>query len=185
MKISEQVRRCYKKWEGFLNEEVEFTRRGGLHTKEHCARVLLFALLIAEALRLPEDETEALCAAAVFHDSRRLDDGFDVGHGARAAEYYREFCASHKNIRFDARCYDAIRFHDRNDAIGEAEINAREPKEKNGAELYRAFKDADALDRFRLGPGGLDVRHLRTEAAKSLAGFAEQLWRSGVSPDRL
>lgn len=185
MIISEQARRRYKKWKRFLDTEVTFTRGCGLHTKGHCARVLLFALLIAKALGLPDDETEALCAAAVFHDSRRLDDGFDVGHGARAAGYYREFCSSHKNIRFDARCYDAIRFHDRNDAMGKAAINAREPKEKNGLTLYRVFKDADALDRFRLGPGGLDVCYMRTEEAKSLVGFAEQLWRSGVSPDRL
>ena len=27
--------------------------------------------------------------AAVFHDSRRLDDGIDKGHGSRAAAYYK------------------------------------------------------------------------------------------------
>ena len=30
--------------------------------------------------------------AAVFHDSRRLDDGIDKGHGSRAAAYYKEYC---------------------------------------------------------------------------------------------
>ena len=48
-------------------------------------------------------------------------------------------------------------------------------KEK-GLQLYRIFKDADALDRYRLGPGkgALDERYLRTDAARELMGFAKK-----------
>ena len=34
--------------------------------------------------------------------------------------------------------------------------------------LYRLFKDADALDRYRFGPKALNERYLRTVAAREL-----------------
>lgn len=37
----------------------------------------------------------------------------------------------------------------------------------------RFFKDADALDRFRLGPNALDAKYLRTEQAKKMLDFAK------------
>ena len=39
--------------------------------------------------------------------------------------------------------------------------------------LYQIFKDADALDRFRLGPNALDAKYLRTEQAKKMLDFAK------------
>lgn len=42
--------------------------------------------------------------------------------------------------------------------------------------LYQIFKDADALDRFRLGSDGLEVRYLRTDAAKGLYECAKTIW---------
>ena len=48
--------------------------------------------LLNDECYLLENETEVLCMASVFHDSRRQDDWYDVGHGQRAAEYYREYC---------------------------------------------------------------------------------------------
>ena len=44
------------------------------------------------------------------------------------------------------------------------------------------FKDADALDRFRLGPNGLDARYLRTAEAISLYHYAEQTARRDGCP---
>ena len=87
MTISEQVQNDYKRWHHFLEQELKFSLSDSeKHTKEHCAMVLLFALLIADKMDLSQKEREALCAAAVFHDSRRQDDWLDVGHGQRAAD---------------------------------------------------------------------------------------------------
>ncbi|MBU3216527.1 hypothetical protein LL033_17820 [Clostridium estertheticum] len=61
-----------------------------MHTKHHCARVLLLALVIAHKMELSDEEIGILSMAAVFHDSRSLDDWLDTGHGKRAAEYYKE-----------------------------------------------------------------------------------------------
>lgn len=97
MKIPENVKTEYDKWNDFLQNKVEFWLKDSeKHTKEHCSRVLLYSLLIGEA------ERKIL--------------------------------------------------------------------------LYQIFKDADALDRFRLGPDGLDVRYLRTDAAKELYEYAKMVW---------
>lgn len=96
MMIPQPVQKDYNRWHLFLEQEVQFSLSDSeKHTKEHCARVLLFALLIAEKMKLPRKEREALCAAAVFHDSRRQDDWLDMGHGQRAADYYRDYCRTH------------------------------------------------------------------------------------------
>ena len=173
MTIPKSIQGDYHHWHNFLDAEVQFSLADSeKHTKEHCARVLLFALLIAVKMDLPHEEREVLCAAAVFHDARRQDDWLDVGHGQRAADYYREYCWTHPLV-FDERAYLVMAFHDRDDALGEAALAEQE----DGVLLYRIFKDADALDRFRLGPGGLDARYLRTAEAKSLYQYAEQVFK--------
>lgn len=99
---------------------------------------MLYALFIASQMDLSDDETEVLCMASVFHDSRRQDDWYDVGHGQRAAEYYREYCRQ-SEIRYDPRCYDITYYHDRDDEIG---IAAMEPQGslENEVLLYRILK---------------------------------------------
>ena len=84
MIIPEQVKGDYEKWNSFFFFFVDFwLKTSEKHTKEHCSRVLLFCLLIADKRRLSQKETDILCMAAVFHDSRRQDDWYDVGHGQR------------------------------------------------------------------------------------------------------
>lgn len=96
MTISEQVQNDYKRWRHFLEKEVKFSLSDSeKHTNEHCTRVLLFALLMADKMDLSQKERVALCATAVFHDSRHQEDWLDVGHGRRAADYYRGYCQTH------------------------------------------------------------------------------------------
>ncbi|MCQ4770412.1 HD domain-containing protein [Intestinimonas massiliensis] len=161
----------YENWSNFLESQVEFSWKGSeKHTKAHCARVLLYALLIADKMALPAKERDALCAAAVFHDSRRLDDWYDVGHGKRAAAYYRDFCAG-GSLPYDPRTATIMAYHDLDDTLGEVALNHLD----NGILLYRIFKDADGLDRYRLSPDALDVSMLRTKEGRSLTDFAKRL----------
>ena len=174
MKISEQVQKYYEKWLDVLHENIVFSLQDSdIHTKKHCEHVLLFCLLLAEKMKLSEDEINVLSCAAVFHDSRRFDDMFDVGHGSRAADYYRDFCCE-KNLNFDKRVYLIMAFHDRDDKLGFKTLSAEKDSEKLLI-LYKIFKDADALDRFRLGPDALDVAYLRTKAAKRLYATAKAI----------
>ncbi len=174
IEVPEEVQREYQSWCDYLENCVDFWLKvSDLHTKEHCSRVLLFALLIGKNMKLTEEEMEVLCHAAVFHDSRRTDDWLDVGHGRRAAEYYKEFCENNE-LNFQPWTYCIMAYHDRDDQFGisamETEITGREIL------LYQIFKDADALDRFRLGSNGLDVKYLRTDPAKELYDYAKKVW---------
>ncbi len=174
--ISPAVRTDWLRWHTFLEGEVDFSFRGSaLHTKAHCARVLLLSLLLADRLGLSRPDREALAMAACFHDSRRQDDGLDTGHGLRGAEYYRSFCLEHP-LPFDRRCFLIMACHDRSDALA---FPALEREDPSTLQLCRIFKDADALDRFRLGPQGLDPSYLRTREALELTDFARDLVKRG------
>jgi uncharacterized protein len=54
------------------------------HGPKHWRRVLLFGQRLAETV--PRVDLEVLELFAVFHDSRRVNDAVDDGHGERGAE---------------------------------------------------------------------------------------------------
>ncbi|KAA5379385.1 hypothetical protein [Phocaeicola dorei] len=177
------VRKNYRYWEQYMEERVSFSLpTSEVHGKGHSKRVLLYALMmVRQRLGENEEAMRILSHAAVFHDTRRLDDWSDTGHGARAAIYYKDFCRT-GNIPFSNLASEIMKYHDRDDRIGVQQITTACPDEKEaGIELYRIFKDADALDRFRLGPNGLDTRFLRNKEALNLVDFAESLVRQTVS----
>lgn len=170
----------FDEWKRVLDEDVEFSlAESDWHTKDHCTRDLAYALLIGAQLGLDESALNALGAAAAYHDSRRHDDWLDVGHGARAAEYYRRECDAGK-LPFDERAYLAMAYHDRDDEVGIARIE--EAGLADGVTIYKAFKDADGLDRFRLGEGALDESMLRTDPAHDLVEAARRLSSAGTMP---
>ena len=176
------VQSSFYKWAEFLHQNVVFNMPDSyFHGSLHCARVLLYALIMGE--RLFKEDTQALTIlahAAVFHDSRRQDEWADTGHGARAAAYYARFCqdAAHESTRLpylpEAACL--MQFHDLHDKVGKAYIRENFAAETDRVLLlYDIFKDADALDRLRFGELGLKPSYLRTSEAVSLIGFAREL----------
>lgn len=175
--ICQSIKKPYERWYTFMGETIEFwLPDSAWHTKTHCARVLLLALLIGHQKGLSEEEKDALGMAAVFHDSRRLDDGIDRGHGSRAAEYYKDYCRKH-DLRYDGQTYYITYYHDQDDSLGLSEIKKSSSLSERAVLLYQIFKDADALDRFRLGPDAMDVNFLRTKEAYQLIDFAKYLLR--------
>ncbi|NPC91693.1 hypothetical protein HOO54_05440 [Bacillus sp. WMMC1349] len=102
--------------------------------------------------------------------------GIDKGHGSRAAEYYKDYCREH-DLPYDAGIYYITYYHDQDDSLGLSEIKKSSSLSERVVLLYQIFKDADALDRFRLGPDALDVNFLRTEEAHRLVAFAKDLLR--------
>lgn len=151
-----------------------------LHGAEHSKRVLLYALLMADALDLPEEDWHTLATAATYHDTQRWDDWLDVGHGARAAEAYLEGMNGAGSDRLAAAI---MGYHDLDDAVGEEHIGAEFGA--HGVRLFRIFKDADGIDRFRLGPDALDERFLRTPEAKELVELSRTLnGRDGASESK-
>ena len=79
-------------------------------------------------------------------------------------------------LKFDERVFFIMAYHDRHDREGEAAIRSNFPDAaENVIRLYRIFKDANALDRFRFGPEELDEAYLRTREARALIPFAKLL----------
>ena len=157
----------FERWRRFLLREVTFSHSESVcHTTEHVERVLLFALLLGRELEVPSEDLDALALCAVFHDTRRHDDDLDVGHGDRAAAYYREY-ETERGRTPDDRVARIIARHDRRDEVSEEKFR-EEGADDETLLLYRIFKDADAIDRFRFGPKALNERYLRTSAARNL-----------------
>lgn len=169
---------CFKKWAEYLYSSVPFQLADSkIHSTAHTERVLLYALLIGCGEAGVNDRTLTILAhAAVFHDTRRVEDGKDTGHGARAAAFYEEFCRTHAEVEFMPEAACLMRYHDRRDDLGEQAIATAFPDSAEQViQLFRIFKDADALDRWRLGRRGLNPDYLRTDKATHLVDFAKKL----------
>ena len=181
-----EVLRLYRYWSGFFDGMVEFNRPfSKIHAAEHCRRVLLHALAIGMSEMGDDPEAlEILAQASIFHDTRRIDEGFDTGHGARAAAYYGQYCREHPDMTYHPETALLIRYHDLDDKMG---IEAIRKQFGSGAarveKLYAIFKDADALDRPRLGPYGLDPIYLRTSKARDSVDFAKELVANTIDPE--
>lgn len=178
--LSAEVRDVFGKWNEVMYGMLDFNRQESvIHAHAHCSRVLLHGLRItSEALPGDADALEAVACAAIFHDTRRYDEYLDTGHGARAAVYYGQFCEAHREfMKFREEAQLMMRYHDLDDSRGLMAVEALPDgcdRERAGL-LYKIFKDADALDRWRLGPHGLDERYLRTPQARSMVGYAREL----------
>lgn len=175
---AENVRQMFETYLPLLYAGVRFTMpESPVHAMPHCERVLLHALTIAHS-ELPgdKDAAEILALASVFHDTRRFDDYIDAGHGARAAVYYEDYCKSHPEIPYHSAAGMIMRYHDMADNQGIEAIGKQYPTDAARVKkLYAIFKDADALDRFRLGDDGLDPNYLRTESSKKMIDSARAL----------
>ncbi|EEH95968.2 HD domain-containing protein [Enterobacter cloacae complex sp. RIVM_C039474] len=147
------------------------------HGVDHTLRVLIFTLVLGHRKGLRPDELETLSLAAAFHDTCRQDEWTDPGHGERAAYYYQRFCEE-KGAEPDVMARFLMHYHDRDDSIGLARIAALHRPGERAVLLYQIFKDADALDRFRLAPDALDISQLRTREALELIPFSQQLLKT-------
>ena len=112
--------------------------------------------------------------AASYHDVGRTFDGYDVDHGARSALRLAELTGQTGEALQELQA--AVTAHARPDREMEAVVASFHPQNLPQAlELTRLLKDADNLDRVRLGD--LDPRFLRHSSAKGLTGFAERLFQ--------
>ena len=141
----------------------------GIHGAPHTTRVLVWSEAIADRLGRPDAlHREELRWAAAVHDVGRLEDGVDRGHGERSAAWMRKHLASERPA---ARGLDLdlvahlCRWH---------EIRDRDIPRLT-LELM-ILKDADALDRARLGD--LDPRRLRLAISLRLVDAAARLERA-------
>lgn len=178
----------FRRWRDVLYTDVDFNMPDSkIHSYAHTERVLLHALSIGHEIYGDNSEmNEILAHAALFHDTRRQDDYLDTGHGARGAVAYKEFCLTHPDFNFHPESVYLMRYHDLDDQLGIESIRKRFGADADRVlQLYAIFKDADALDRWRLGSLGLDPKYLRTDEAKARIDFAHNLVAATMSPEFL
>jgi hypothetical protein len=148
-----------------------FDHQSSLHGINHTYRVMYHCLELGEAANLGTPGRLAFMAAFI-HDMSRRHDGFCTKHGERSAEsklplfrkLFREAGAEEDEIKL---IYKAVYFHSL-----PVELAPDDP----AAEITALLKDADALDRIRLGDNNLRPEYLRFRESHRLIESAKELF---------
>ena len=165
------------------------------HNKLHTKRVLMLALTLSRFAKCSHTERAILANTAVYHDIGRTHEWEDEFHGLESVKKVNENnlplvqiqCVrtkeDYKLATFSNEEVDIISFlmhyHCIEDTEAFSALSKRDMSEKGkktARKLYKLFKDADGLDRVRLGD--LDISYLRTPKAKELIVFATDLLRN-------
>lgn len=146
------------------------------HGPKHSRRVLLLCLLMSEMLELSGEDTHVLATAAIYHDCRRDNDGADLDHGAASAKAYAEEVMNPDPLVVQLCTYHCRPDKDFMEIVHEAS-GVMEQADR-AIRLFQIFKDADALDLTRFGPGYLYYNTLRTEVGKKLPLIAQLIYRN-------
>jgi len=142
-------------------------RESEIHGRSHIHRVMFWTQKLCTSHGLQEIAPEALCAARL-HDLARKHDGECLVHGAAAAALlpdYEELFAKLGATDMEAIEY-AVAIH-----CLPVPLDRDHPHYKVAAVL----RDADALDRFRLGPEGPDINRLNLQRSEHFLGWAKKL----------
>ncbi|MDO4861618.1 MAG: HD domain-containing protein [Eubacteriales bacterium] len=148
------------------------------HGPDHIGRVMLLGAIIAMQQRFSERETELLLIACGYHDIGRINDYRDEEHGRRAADMLPGIPGLGVSAAEMACIQSAVATHSTNDEKIDAFATAYGVTAENEAlcrRLCRGLKDADNLDRVRIGD--LDTRHLRFSESKHMKPAAEAVCR--------
>ena len=146
-----------------------FLHRSYLHGQAHVARVLVHALRLIEATGA-EAEAPRLWAAVYLHDIARRHDGGCKRHGADAwARLAGLPDVQALLVRGGVRAEDGPAIEAAVTRHCNGEPSPGEPHYR----LMALLKDADGLDRVRLGD--LRPEWLRHDEARTMVAFAQQL----------
>lgn len=151
----------------------------GIHGILHAKRVLLHCLSLGLELELEDYQIEILKYCANYHDIGREHDHEDETHGKNSVEILEETydCYRLEEDRDYEFAHFIMEYHCIDDMIAIQAIENSSFSEEDKEELlylYKIFKDADALDRFRFD-FDFDIRYLRIEESKKRLVFAQQL----------
>lgn len=163
---------CYKiDYTKFNLSGEQFDQQSHIHGILHTYRVMLHCLRLGI---LSDNIADARVAffGAYIHDMARLHDGYCSIHGADAARYkfplYQKLYISEGATFQDLKVIKQIvtRHSIPNEPLREHEI----------FQTLALLKDADALDRIRLGRHDLDPKFLRLEKTHESISFGEDLY---------
>lgn len=146
-----------------------------VHGKNHTRKVNFFALAIAQKIGLTERDTEILLTAVQNHDIGRKNDYEDTEHGSNSVKrIIKEDKGRFENYTEEE--VELIEFiiseHSKpsNENKRDLEENVPEDKRQRYKLLLDCMKDADKLDRVRIGD--LDPSRLSLKESKTLVSAA-------------
>lgn len=168
-KLIPAVNPRYQKYKEILYT-IPFDYESEIHGRLHSARVLIHTLFLSKLKGLSVTDRNVLCTAALWHDTGRKNDSYCEEHGYSGYINYKDDCMGASEKPDDIVSF-LIKYHCRSDAEGYAEIGTNpvlNVQKERVTLLYDIFKDADALDRVRLGIRDLDVNQLRCPESHNL-----------------
>ena len=155
----------------FILKPSYFDSQSKLHGIKHTYRVMCLCLILGGRLHLFRETRLAFCAAFI-HDMARLHDGYCDEHGRWAAENKLD---KFKNLFLENKVQPG-----EIEEIRTAVINHSEAQNLAKHHLYyytsAILKDADALDRIRLGEDNLNKEYLRFVETEGLVNPAKELY---------
>jgi len=150
----------------------QFDRDSSIHGILHTYRVMVYTLLLGIITGRTNDALYAFFSAYI-HDMSRKHDGYCTRHGHDASIYKLPLYAG----KFIVNGAKTDRLTEISIAVA-WHSKPHDPKKNNPANgVIQILKDADALDRIRLGPGNLDPSYLRLPETIVLIEYAEKLYR--------
>ena len=161
------------RFEEFNLHESQFDNPSRLHGVLHSYRVMIHALRLGLITGREKDARNAFFAAYI-HDMARKHDGYCTKHGADAAHFKLPDYAV-KFIKNGATQDDlpvigkAVSLHSTGLELPSNDINWH---------TVAILKDADALDRIRLGQHDLNPSFLRYKETHSCINFGERLYNA-------
>ena len=148
-----------------------FEHNSLLHGINHTYRVMCHVLYLGKKLRWERETRLAFCAAFI-HDMSRLHDGYCIKHGLWAAQdklpVFTEFFHSQGANSFEIEEIKA--------AVTNHSEGFELPADHRFRKTTALLKDADALDRIRLGEKNLDPAFLRFDFTIQFVPFANALF---------
>lgn len=144
-----------------------------LHGVKHTYRVMANTLVLGNLLSADHEKLTAFCGAFI-HDMARRHDGQCTLHGRWAVE---------NKVDEFSKLFLATGLHERDiEALCVAVENHSIPVDLPQSHEYyfpgAILKDADALDRIRLGKDNLNTKYLRFGISHKLIPFANDLFYS-------
>jgi HD superfamily phosphodiesterase len=155
----------------FSLQSSQFDQQSHLHGIKHTYRVMLHCLRLG-ILTSKIKEAKVAFFGAYIHDMARTHDGYDTVHGANSVKhklpFYTPLFNKHGATEDDIKVINQIVTH--HSLPGEL------PKSDDLFPTLAILKDADALDRIRLGQFDLDPKYLRHEEAHTSISFGKELY---------
>ena len=163
----------YKEYDKLIVPDL-YHRPSGIHGVGHVRRTLLLSLLMSDFDKLSIQHTLILAYASVYHDIGRTHDGVDDYHGYASYQKVLEHGLLNNH---EANEVYAIKELIERHAISDKKAFSFETLDDGKWDevqfLLQYFKDADGLDRVRLGD--LNAKYLRTGTAKRMTLVAQQI----------